>query len=72
MLDDSGDGEDYAEGEYVRWGYGFFLGFLSFAMGFGMKNHQASMAKPIVQPAIMTQLPSDAISMLMTPYKPQL
>ena len=62
MLDNACDGESYAGGEYVQLGYGFFLGFLSLSIGFGMKNHQASIAKPIVQPAIMTQLQSPAIS----------
>jgi hypothetical protein len=62
MLDHSCDGEDYVGGESLQVGYGFFLGFLSFAMGFGMKNHQPSTPNPIVQPAIMTQLQSPAIS----------
>jgi hypothetical protein len=60
---DFGGGEDCDEEKDLRSGYGFFFTFLpSFAIGFGMKNHQASMPKPIVQPTMMTQLPSDAIS----------
>ena len=62
MLYDSGNnGYDRRGGEDQQIGYGFFLGFLSLSIGFGMKNHQASIAKPIVQPAIMTQLQSPAI-----------
>jgi hypothetical protein len=58
----SGDGEDHGGGEYLYAGYGFFLFFLSLAIGFGMKNHQPSTIIPIVQPAMMIQLPSGAIS----------
>ena len=72
MLEDSGDGEDDAGGEYLQLDYAFFLGFLSLSIGFGMKNHQASTPNPIVQPAIMTQLQSPAISILVTPYRPRL
>jgi len=55
------DGEDYVGGEYSEVGYDFFLCFLSLSIGFGIKNHQASIARPIVQPAIMTQLQIPAI-----------
>ena len=56
------DGEDRGGGEYLQLGYGFFLFFLlSLAIGFGMKNHQPSTNIPIVQAAMMSQLPSDAI-----------
>jgi hypothetical protein len=64
MLDHSCDAEDYGGGKCVQLGYGFFLSFLSFAIGFGMKNHQPSTNMPIVQTAIMTQLQSPAISIL--------
>jgi len=40
-------------------GYGFFLFFLSLAIGFGKKNHQPSTTTPIAMPAMMSQLPSD-------------
>ena len=54
-------------------GYDFFLCFLSLSIGFGMKNHQASIAKPIVQPIIMTQLQIPAIEKLSHPVSiPQL
>jgi hypothetical protein len=36
ILDNSCDGEDCGEGEDQRLGYSFFLGFLSFPIGFGM------------------------------------
>jgi hypothetical protein len=61
MLDDSGDGEDYDGGEYLPLCYSLFLDFLSLSIGFGMKNHQASIAKPTVQPIIMSQLQIPAI-----------
>ena len=64
MLDHSCDGEYYGGGENRQWSYGFFLDFLSLSIGFGMKNHQASIANTIDQPAIMTQLQSPAISIL--------
>jgi hypothetical protein len=66
-MDSSSDGEDYAGGEYVPLGYGFFLCFLSLSIGFGMKNHQASTNIPIVQTAIMTQLQIPAIEKLCHP-----
>ena len=56
------NGEDRGGGEYLQLGYGFFLSFLSLAIGFGMKNHQPSTIRPIVHPAMMIQLPSGAIS----------
>ena len=67
MLDNSCDDEDYVGGEYVELGYGFFLGFLSLSIGFGIKNHQPSMNIPIVQTAIMTQLQIPAIAKVSHP-----
>jgi len=73
MLEDSGDEEDCAGGEYLSLSYGFLLCFLSLSIGFGMKNHQASTPIPIVQPAIMTQLQSPAIEKFSQPVSiPQL
>lgn len=55
------DGEDRGEGDDLQLGYGFFLFFLSLAIGFGIKNHQPSTIIPIVQPATMSKLPSGGI-----------
>ena len=67
ILDPSCDGEDYVGGEYSEVGYDLFLCFLSLSIGFGIKIHQASIARPIVQPILMIQLQIPAIEKLSHP-----